>query len=40
VLAQGALMAVASLVPLLNLFVPVLGTAAMVHLLHEGNRVV
>jgi uncharacterized protein involved in cysteine biosynthesis len=39
VLAQGALMAVASLVPLLNLFVPVLGTAAMVHLLHEGNRV-
>jgi uncharacterized protein involved in cysteine biosynthesis len=33
VLAQGALMAVASLVPLLNLFVPVLGTAAMVHVL-------
>jgi CysZ protein len=31
VLAQGALMAVTSLVPLLNLFVPVLGTAAMVH---------
>jgi uncharacterized protein involved in cysteine biosynthesis len=37
VLAQGALMAAASLVPLLNLFVPVLGTAAMVHVLH-GSR--
>ena len=34
VLAQGALMALASLVPVLNLLVPVLGTAAMVHLLH------
>ena len=34
VLAQGALMAVASLVPVLNLLVPVLGTAAMVHVLH------
>lgn len=34
VLGQGALMAVASVVPLLNLFIPVLGTAAMVHLLH------
>jgi CysZ protein len=36
VLAQGALMAVASLVPVFNLFVPVLGTAAMVHLLHAA----
>jgi CysZ protein len=35
VLAQGGLMAVASIVPLLNLFVPVLGTAAMVHLFHS-----
>jgi len=34
VLAQGALMAVASLIPVLNLLVPVLGTAAMVHVLH------
>jgi len=39
VLAQGALMAVASLVPVLNLFVPVLGTAAMVHVLHGGGGV-
>lgn len=39
VLAQGALMAVASLVPVLNLFVPVLGTAAMVHLLHGARGV-
>jgi uncharacterized protein involved in cysteine biosynthesis len=37
VLAQGALIALAGLVPLLNLFVPVLGTAAMVHVLH-GSR--
>jgi uncharacterized protein involved in cysteine biosynthesis len=34
VLGQGALMAVASVVPLLNLLIPVLGTAAMVHVLH------
>lgn len=34
VLTQGALMTVASVVPVLNLFVPVLGTAAMVHVLH------
>lgn len=39
VLAQGALMAAGSLVPLLNLFVPVLGIAAMVHLLHGGGGV-
>ncbi len=35
VLAQGAALAAASVVPLLNLFVPVLGTAAMVHVLHR-----
>jgi len=34
VLAQGGLIAAGSLVPLLNLFVPVLGTAALVHVLH------
>lgn len=33
VLAQGAAMALASAVPLLNLLVPVIGTAAMVHVL-------
>jgi CysZ protein len=38
VLAQGALMAAASLLPVLNLFVPVLGTAAMVHVLHGCGR--
>jgi uncharacterized protein involved in cysteine biosynthesis len=31
-------MAAASLVPLLNLLVPVIGTAAMVHVLHENAR--
>ncbi|MCW3477759.1 EI24 domain-containing protein [Limobrevibacterium gyesilva] len=34
VLAQGGLMTAGSLVPLLNLLAPVLGTAAMVHVLH------
>jgi CysZ protein len=38
-LAQGALIAAAGLVPLVNLFAVVLGTAAMVHVLH-GRRVV
>ena len=33
VLAQGALITAGSLVPILNLFVPVLGTAAMVHVM-------
>ncbi len=33
---QGALIALGSLVPVLNLFVPVLGTAAMVHVFHES----
>ena len=37
VLLQGALMTAASLVPLLNLLVPVAGVAAMVHVLHEGD---
>jgi CysZ protein len=33
VLVQGCLMALASYVPLLNLLIPVVGTAAMVHVL-------
>lgn len=37
VVMQGGLLAAGSVVPLLNLFVPVLGIAAMVHLLHEAN---
>ena len=36
VLAQGLLIALGSLVPLLNLAVPVLGVAVMVHLLHDA----
>jgi uncharacterized protein involved in cysteine biosynthesis len=36
VLVQGALMTAASLVPVLNLLVPVLGAAMMVHVLHEA----
>jgi CysZ protein len=35
VLVQGGLMTAGNLVPLLNLVVPVLGTAAMVHVLHQ-----
>jgi CysZ protein len=38
VVAQGALIALASWVPLLNLLVPVLGTAALVHVLHSDER--
>ena len=34
VLVQGGLLAAAGLVPLVNLLVPVLGVAAMVHVLH------
>jgi uncharacterized protein involved in cysteine biosynthesis len=34
VLAQGGLMVAAALVPVLNLFAPVLGVAALVHVLH------
>ena len=33
VLAQGALLAAAAYIPLLNLLIPILGTAAMVHIL-------
>jgi CysZ protein len=33
VLAQGAAMAAAGYVPLLNLLIPVVGTAAMVHVM-------
>ena len=36
VLVQGGLMTAASLLPVLNLLVPVLGTAAMVHVLHAA----
>ena len=36
VLGIGAVLAALSLVPVLNLFVPVLGTAAMTHLLHRN----
>lgn len=38
VLAQGALLALAGSVPLLNLLVPVLGAAAMVHVLERPRR--
>ena len=36
VLAVGAVLAFMALLPLANLLVPVLGTAAMTHLLHRG----
>ena len=36
VLAVGAVLAVLALLPFANLLVPVLGTAAMTHLLHRG----
>jgi uncharacterized protein involved in cysteine biosynthesis len=36
VLAVGAVLAALALVPFVNLLVPVLGTAAMTHLLHRG----
>jgi uncharacterized protein involved in cysteine biosynthesis len=38
VLAQGALMTLGGLVPLLNMAIPVLGAAAMVHVLHAPFR--
>jgi uncharacterized protein involved in cysteine biosynthesis len=38
--AQGALMAAAGLVPPLNLLAPVLGVAALVHVLHANNPAV
>jgi uncharacterized protein involved in cysteine biosynthesis len=36
VFAVGAVLAAMALVPFANLLVPVLGTAAMTHLLHRG----
>lgn len=36
VLGLGAVLATLALVPIVNLLVPVLGTAAMTHLLHRG----
>jgi uncharacterized protein involved in cysteine biosynthesis len=38
VLAQGGLLTAGNLVPVLNLFVPVLGIASMVHVLHFDPR--
>ncbi len=38
VLAQGGLLALASYFPLLNLLIPVLGTAAMVHVMDAARR--
>lgn len=35
ILVQGGLLALAAFVPLLNLLIPVLGTAAMVHVLNQ-----
>jgi CysZ protein len=40
VLTQGGLMSAGSLIPLLNLLSPVLGTAAMVHVLHDQSGIV
>ena len=37
VLAQGGLLAVAGMVPFLNLLVPVLGVAALTHVLNRGS---
>ena len=36
VLAQGCILALAGYVPLLNLLIPVIGTAAMVHVLDQA----
>lgn len=36
VLAQGCILALASYVPVLNLLIPVIGTAAMVHILDQA----
>ena len=38
VLAQGAIMALASYLPGVNLLIPILGTAAMVHVLDDAMR--
>jgi uncharacterized protein involved in cysteine biosynthesis len=37
VLAQGALITAAGMVPVLNILAPILGVAAMVHVLHRGH---
>ncbi|MDR3523682.1 MAG: EI24 domain-containing protein [Acetobacteraceae bacterium] len=39
VMLLGATIVAAGLVPLLNLFAPILGVAAMVHVLHSGSQV-
>ena len=39
ILAQGAILAAGGFVPLLNLLVPVLGAAAMVHVLHGATAI-
>jgi CysZ protein len=36
VLAQGAVLAMATYIPILNLLIPVIGTAAMVHILDDA----
>ena len=36
VLAQGLILALAGYVPLLNLLIPIVGTAAMVHVLDQA----
>jgi CysZ protein len=36
VLTQGGLIALASYVPLMNLLIPLIGTAAMVHVLDDA----
>ena len=36
VLAQGAVLAMAAYIPILNLLIPVIGTAAMVHILDDA----
>jgi CysZ protein len=36
ILAQGAVLAIAAYIPILNLLIPVIGTAAMVHILDDA----
>ena len=33
ILAQGAILALATYIPIVNLLIPIIGTAAMVHIL-------
>jgi uncharacterized protein involved in cysteine biosynthesis len=35
ILLSGGVLALAGLIPVLNLLIPVIGTAVMVHLLHQ-----